>query len=176
MMPGGSLGTYRAILALALAAAVLTPLVGANAQDQPPAPGGPIEITADSLEVRQDQQTAVFSGNVTAIQGEIILRADQVTVHYAVGGGGSTINRIDAQGNVFFSTATETAQGQTGTYDVVNGIITLTGSVVLTTGENVVRGNRLVLNLVAGTSTVEGGPPEDGGRVRGLFVPGNAGR
>lgn len=133
----------------------------------------PIEIVADALEVNQDEQLATFAGNVTATQGRLLLSADRVVVHYAVGGGEGVqaISAIDAGGNVFFSTGLETAQGDTGTYDVENGIVTLTGAVVLTRGDNVVRGQRLVLNLVDGTSKVEGGPEDDGGRVRGLFVP-----
>ena len=133
----------------------------------------PIEIVADALEVNQDQQLAIFTGKVAASQGQILLNADRVVVHYSAGGGDGVqaISSIDAEGNVFFTTDFETAQGDLGTYDVENGMITLTGTVVLTRGENVLRGSKLVLNLLNGTSTVEGGAAEDGGRVRGLFVP-----
>ena len=137
----------------------------------------PIEIVADTLEVNQDQQLAIFTGNVAATQGQILLNADRVVVHYSAGGGGGgvqAIRSIDAEGNVFFTTDFETAQGDLGTYDVENGMVTLTGAVVLTRGENVLRGSKLVLNLLNGTSTVEGGAAEAGGRVRGLFVPNNA--
>jgi lipopolysaccharide export system protein LptA len=133
----------------------------------------PIEIVADTLEISQDQQLAIFTGNVVATQGQILLNADRVVVHYSAGGGGGVpaISSIDAEGNVFFTTNFETAQGDLGTYDVENGMVTLTGTVVLTRGDNVLRGTKLVLNLLTGTSTVEGGAAEDGGRVRGLFVP-----
>jgi lipopolysaccharide export system protein LptA len=53
--------------------------------------------------------------------------------------------------------------------------VTLTGSVLLTRGENVIRGERLVMNLDTGVSRVEsskvplpGGKPK---RVKGIFVP-----
>ncbi len=134
----------------------------------------PIEIVADTLEVNQDQQSAIFTGNVAATQGQILLNADRVVVHYSAGGDGvQAIRSIDAEGNVFFTTDFETAQGDLGTYDVENGMVTLTGAVVLTRGENVLRGSKLVLNLLNGTSVVEGGAAEAGGRVRGLFVPNN---
>ena len=45
----------------------------------------PIEITADSLEVRQEEQIAVFRGNVDAVQGDLNLRADELTVYYRTG-------------------------------------------------------------------------------------------
>lgn len=172
--------TWTALVAALMSAVVAGGPV--SAQEAAPDYRGPIEITADALEVQQDNAIAVFTGNVRAVQGNILIAADRIQVAYAQGGDGAdAIRSIDAEGNVFFSTSTETAEGDAGVYDVDNGIITLTGSVVLTRGENVVRGNRLVLNLATGVSRIEGAPDGDGGRVRGLFVPnveagGGAGR
>ena len=42
----------------------------------------PIEITADSLEVLQDDKVATFLGNVDAVQGDLVLNSDQLRVHY----------------------------------------------------------------------------------------------
>ena len=138
----------------------------------------PIEIEADNLEVQQNKLLAIFAGNVNATQGTLRLRAETLRVHYSSGQGagpgeGQSIRQIDAVGQVFFSTEAETARGNEGIYDVVGGIITLTGDVVLTRGESVIRGERVVLNLETGTSTVEAGEGRTGGggRVRGLFVP-----
>lgn len=137
----------------------------------------PIEIEADNLEIQQDKQLAIFAGNVSAIQGALRLQAETLMVHYLSGKNraeeGQSIAQIDAIGRVFFSSERETAQGDEGVYDVTAGILTLTGDVVLTRGESVIRGRRIVMNLETGLSTVESG--EDGavggGRVRGLFVP-----
>ncbi len=130
----------------------------------------PIEITADSLEVQQDLETAIFRGNVDAVQGELNLRADQLTVHYRKGDNGeNSVSRIDAEGNVFLSSPNEMAQGDRGIYNVDADTIELTGSVVLTRGENVIKGNRLTLNLVTGKSKMESGA--GGERVKALFVP-----
>ena len=138
----------------------------------------PIEIEADSLEVQQNKQLAIFVGNVNAIQGSLRLRAETLKVHYASGQGaepgeGQSIRKIDAIGQVFFSTETETVEGDEGVYDVLAGIITLKGDVRLTRGESIIRGDRVVLNLETGMSTVESGDGRTpgGGRVRGLFVP-----
>lgn len=139
----------------------------------------PIEITADKLEVQQQQRLAIFYGNVDARQGEIRLRADTLRVHYAdntatqKNAEAQSISRIDAVGNVFFSSQKETAQGEQGVYDVDRGTITMNGAVVLTSGESVIRGTRLVMNLNTGTSTMDEAPTASGkpGRVRGLFVP-----
>ena len=57
----------------------------------------PIEITADSLEVLRNQQIATFTGNVDAVQGDMVLSADLLRVHYggddaAPGTGGRRID------------------------------------------------------------------------------------
>lgn len=137
----------------------------------------PIEIEADNLEIQQDKQLAIFAGNVSAVQGALRLQAETLRVHYLSGKNrgedGQSIAQIDAIGRVFFSSEKETVQGDEGVYDVTAGILTLTGDVILTRGESVIRGRRIVMNLETGLSTVESG--EDGaaggGRVRGLFVP-----
>ena len=47
-----------------------------------------IEITADTLEVRQSERVAVFEGSVNAVQGELVLNADILTVYYRESEGG----------------------------------------------------------------------------------------
>lgn len=133
----------------------------------------PIDISADNLEVRQDKNLAIFTGNVIAVQGGIKLRAEQLRVWYrpssakanSGGKGESTIIRIDAINKVFVSTETETAQGDLGIYDVADQLLTLTGTVILTRGESVLRGKKLVMNMATGQSRISGG------RVHGRFVP-----
>jgi len=134
----------------------------------------PIEITADSMEVDEGAKTVLFTGAVAAKQGDLRLTADAVTVHYAekAEGGGRTISSIEARGNVFVSSLDETAQGDEGVYDVTARTIRLVGNVVLTRGENVIRGQSLDLDLAGRTSRVQGGGED--GRVKGLFVPENA--
>ena len=135
----------------------------------------PIEITADELEVQQEKQLATFTGNVQAIQGEIRLQAASLQVSYraqdADADVGGAISRIIATGEVFFSSPGQTAQGDSGIYDVDKNLVTLEGKVVLTREDNVIKGNRLVLNVATGRSKVSGAPSGSGGRVRGLFVP-----
>ncbi len=44
--------------------------------------GKPVDVRSDSLEVHQDEQKAVFTGNVVATQGDSTLRANELTVFY----------------------------------------------------------------------------------------------
>ena len=142
----------------------------------------PIEIAADSLEIQQESNTAIFTGQVDAVQGDLHLRADHLQVFYHAGGNGqgmtsaggtqqSGISRLDAKGNVFLSSPGETAQGDSGIYDVDNRTIELLGNVVLTSGKTVLRGTRLVMDLNVGKSRIESSG--SGQRVRGVFVPQN---
>ena len=146
---------------------------GSAAQDADSGGGGAsqaIEITADTLEVRQSENVAVFEGSVNAVQGELVLNADMLTVYYrevADGQGNLGVSRIDAEGNVVISSPDETAQGQRGVYDVENARIDLAGGVVLNRGNNIVRGEVLTMDLETGVSRVSGGST----RVQGLFVP-----
>ena len=140
----------------------------------------PIEILADSLEVQQEKQVAIFEGNVQVLQGELRLKAAKLKVHYAENNGkkqadGSSppnIRKIDAEGNVFLSSPRETAKGDIGFYDVVNKKVQLTGNVVLTQGQSVLRGQKMTLDLVSGKSRIDGtGSGNSPGRVKGIFVP-----
>ncbi len=146
----------------------------------------PIEITADQLEVEQDQRLATFSGNVDAVQGELVLSADQLRVFYygeeeerpAAASPSGSIRRIEAEGNVFVSSPRETAQGTAGVYDVASSALSLEGQVVLTQDDNVIRGERLEIDLASGRSRVLAAVTEDAGgapaqRVRAIFTPSN---
>jgi lipopolysaccharide export system protein LptA len=163
-------GVIAAAAAATPSAAQLQNISAQHDSDQP------IEITADTLEVRQSDNLAIFRGDVDALQGDMHLTADVIVVHYRENKETPDqpgISRIDAEGNVFVSSPEETAQGQRGVYDVDGGRIDLVGEVVLTQGENVVRGERLELDLETGLSRVVSGADGSGGkqRVRGLFVP-----
>lgn len=162
------------LMAVLLAAAIQSG--AAQGQSQPGALDSdqPIDITADNLEIQQNRNLAIFSGNVVAVQGRLRLRAEQLKVWYrpvsdgrsgAAAGANGTILRIDAINRVFVSSATETAKGDIGIYEVAEQRLTLTGAVVLTRGQNVLRGNKLVMDLATGQSRISGG------RVHGRFVP-----
>ncbi|MBC6440778.1 MAG: lipopolysaccharide transport periplasmic protein LptA [Rhodospirillales bacterium] len=117
----------------------------------------PLEIEADTMEVEQNSQRATFTGAVDVKQGALTLNADTLIVHYREGeGSDSQISLIEVIGNVFFSTPQETAQGDSGTYDVDTGVITLLGNVVLTNDNYVLRGDEATMNLETGQSQMTG--------------------
>ena len=136
----------------------------------------PIEITADSLEVKQSENLAIFRGDVDAVLGDMLLRAALLLVHYRKGDGTSEepgIARIDAEGNVFISSPDETAQGAKAIYSVDDQKIWVSGQVILTQGNNIIEGDQLELDLKSGESRVLSRKTGEGGgkRVRGVFIP-----
>ena len=67
----------------------------------------------------------------------------------------------------------QTAKGDNGMFDVKANTVTLTGNVVVTQGANVLRGDRMVVDLTTGVARVESGQSKTGERqrVEGLFNP-----
>lgn len=160
----------RAARLLLIALAVL-PAV-ARAQGADVAFGGlrqdptlPVEITADSLTVNQTDGSAVFEGNVVAVQGEMRLAAARVVVAY--GEDGTGIETLHATGGVTLASVGDAAEASEALYTIATGDMVMTGNVLLTQGSNAISGERLVLDLEAGTGRMDG-------RVRTVFTPGSA--
>ena len=86
--------------------------------------------------------------------------------------GQQQIRRLEAKGGVVVTQKDQTATGSTGVYDMKTNTVTLTGNVVVSQGQNVVRGEHLVVDLTTGVSRVDAGKANHG-RVEGLFLPAN---
>jgi lipopolysaccharide export system protein LptA len=144
----------------------------------------PVDVDADRIEVQDQSNRAIFSGNVHARQADMTLTAQRVTVAYsktaAASPGaqaGTQIDRLDATGGVIVTNPTERATGDYAIYDLNRKLVTMIGHVVLTRGGNVVHGGRAVLDLNTNHATVDGsgvggpaGVVNTGGRVTGRFT------
>jgi lipopolysaccharide export system protein LptA len=80
-------------------------------------------------------------------------------------GGSSSIRRLEARGNVVVTQKDQVVTGETAVFDTKTNLVTMLGGVVLTQGKNVLRGDRLMVDMTTGVSRVE----SDSGRVQGLF-------
>jgi lipopolysaccharide export system protein LptA len=80
-------------------------------------------------------------------------------------GGASSIKRLEARGNVIVTQKDQVVTGETAVFDTKTNLVTMLGGVVLTQGKNVLRGDRLLVDMTTGVSRVE----SDSGRVQGLF-------
>jgi lipopolysaccharide export system protein LptA len=149
----------------------------------------PVHIEAATLEVRDKDKVATFSGDVRVRQGDTGMRCKSLVVFYEGGNGGAKsstmqaakpgpggqqkIKRLEARGGVVVTQKEQTASGEIGVFDMQANTVTLTGHVVMTQGKNMLRGDRLVVDLTNGVSRVESGKNGQG-RVQGLFLPGGA--
>ena len=152
----------------------------------------PIQIEAASLEMRDKKKEATFSGNVKVIQGDTTMTSKTLVVFYESNsasappppanskaaakaapiqsatpgpGGASSIKRLEARGNVVVTQKDQVVTGETAVFDTKTNLVTMLGGVVLTQGKNVLRGDRLLVDMTTGVSRVE----SDSGRVQGLF-------
>src|SRR3977135_4381446 len=152
----------------------------------------PIQIEAGSLEMRDKKKEATFAGNVKVVQGDTTMTSKTLVVFYdstpapaaAPGGnakgaaksapiqsatpgpgGSSSIRRLEAKGSVVVTQKDQVVTGETAGSDTKTNLITMLGGVVLTQGKNVLRGDRLMVDMTTGGSRVE----SDSGRVQGLF-------
>jgi lipopolysaccharide export system protein LptA len=155
----------------------------------------PIQIEAATLEMRDKKREATFSGNVKVVQGDTTMTSKKLVVFYdstsppaaPTGasaasakaaaksapipsatpgpGGSSSIRRLEAQGNVVVTQKDQVVTGETAVFDTKTNLVTMLGGVVLTQGKNVLRGDRLMVDMTTGVSRVE----SDSGRVQGLF-------
>jgi lipopolysaccharide export system protein LptA len=140
----------------------------------------PVKIRAASLEVREKDKMATFSGDVYVLQGDTEMRCKSLVVFYEEEsapksgprpvkaaepgpGGDKQIRRIEAKGNVVVVRQDQNAAGDAATFNMRENTVTLVGNVVVTRGGDVLRGQRLVVDLTSGVSRM------DQGRVEGLF-------
>jgi lipopolysaccharide export system protein LptA len=110
--------------------------------------GGPVDVTStNGIEWRQAEQVVIATGNARAIREGVTLEGDRLIARYrpragaavpapapdspatvAEGpGGGNEIWRLEAEGNVRITTATDTAVGDRAVYDMDQGVMVLTG-------------------------------------------------
>src|SRR5258708_13863760 len=82
--------------------------------------------------------------------------------------GASSIKRLEAKGSVVVTQKDQVVTGETAVFDTKTNLITMLGGVVLTQCKNVLRGDRLAVDMTTGVSRIE----SDTGRVQALIIQG----
>src|SRR6202012_854209 len=157
----------------------------------------PIQIEAARLEVRDKKKQATFFDNVKVEQGDTTMTSKTLDVFYeskdegkapapagkaaaksapiqqATPGptGSSSIKRLEARCNVVVTQKDQVVTGDNAIFDTKTNLITMNGGVVLTQCKNVLRGDRLFVDMTTGVSRVE----SDSGRVQALLPQGGGG-
>lgn len=139
--------------------------------------GGPVDVTSNNFE-RVGPLHLIYKGDVEAIQGQARLRSPQIDIFYAQKGAApgdrsatatvGSIERMEAEGPVYYVTPTQTAKGDHGTYIAADDSIILTGNVVLTNDKNVATGARLVIHQKTSQAVLTETP---GKRIRTVLYP-----
>ncbi|MBX7528094.1 LptA/OstA family protein [Qipengyuania vesicularis] len=143
----------------------------------------PVSYAADRIELQDNQNRVVLSGNVRITQAGLNLNAARTIVNYS-DAGTLRIQRIMATGGVNVTRGNERASGDTAVYDFNRRVITMAGNVRLNRGGDTLNGGRLVIDLASGVSSIDGRSSgsssvtgegnTSGGRVSGTFsVPEN---
>ena len=161
------IGAAVAGVTLALGAAALAQGTSFALGDARHDATAPVELSSDRLTVDQSTGETVFTGNAVIAQGGLRLSAETIRIVFAEdsGTGARRIDQLSASGGVTLVTDDEAAESRTAEYRVPQGLIIMTGDVLLTQGNNVISGDRLEVDLNNGQGTMEG-------RVRTIFQPG----
>jgi lipopolysaccharide export system protein LptA len=203
--PGGRAG--GAALGAILAAAIIAGVALGQAQQSSAPPNAlqgfaqnrdkPIKINATTLEVRDKDKLATFSGDVHLVQGDVDMRSNTLVVFYddqpppeqPPPKGGKTavasaqtapqqqsqqIKRVEVKGDVTVRVPQkdQTATGDLGIFDMRANTVTMQGHVVINQGANELRGDTLTVDMNSGASTLtcnNKGGCTPGGRISGTF-------
>ncbi len=131
----------------------------------------PVQIEADELEVLDTKSKAIFQGNVQVRQGPSLMKTKKLVVLYAKGsdGGQGDIEQLDMTGGLIVTSKENTVTADKGTYFVKTEMIVLTGNVIISQGDNIASGCKLIANLKTNQATLLS--CKGGGRVRTVFTP-----
>lgn len=133
-------------------------------------------VTArDSLEYWENRQQAVARGKAVAVQADKHIQGDVLVADYGQNAQKQTVMRhATGFGNVIMTTPNEIVKGDRADYDPNAGLVTVTGAVKMTRGDNQLDGGYAVVNLNTGISRLfPTAPGATGGdaRVKGLLLP-----
>ncbi|MCJ8502177.1 lipopolysaccharide transport periplasmic protein LptA [Desulfatitalea alkaliphila] len=157
-----------ALIGLALllfsAAGALAEAPASEATDEP------IEITADRLISDSTARTAEFVGNVRAVQGQTVIDADRLKIHYRESGGGQegvdteSVESIEATGRVRITIDNRVAVSDKAVYTTIDKKLVLTGPESrITSGKDTISGSRITFFRETGQLEIVG---DDGNQVK----------
>ncbi len=142
----------------------------------------PVDVDSDELYVNDTKKTALFTGNVLAVQGESTLRTPELHVSYEgkaadqltaaapqQGGETSRLSRIIAKKGSDVTIGTDRrVTSDEADFDAKANTALFTGDVVVTQQRNILRGQRLFVDRKTSQSRLE--TPADGGQPEGRIT------
>jgi lipopolysaccharide export system protein LptA len=132
-----------------------------------PLEGQPVEILADRMELRRQDNLIIYTGNVSVRQPEYKMNSDLLEVRWDPET--RKISHLVARGKVRMETEDARATCGMAVLDVAAQAVEMQESPKMVQGGEHVEGEKIVYSLTEKRSTVLGGR---GGRVRTLVLPG----
>lgn len=132
----------------------------------------PIEIEADSLEVREKERISIYSGNVRLIQGSIEINCAQLTLYFnenkellrmLMTGAPATFRQLDDLQQEL------RGQGEQMEYRQAESTLVLSGNASFTHAGDSIESNKIIIDTITGS--IEAGSKDSEGRVRMLIQP-----
>jgi lipopolysaccharide export system protein LptA len=146
-------------------------------------PNKPINFEADKAEVFDTEKKAILTGKVKVVQAESTLETARLIMFYdgkntpgqakpaAVAnspvGQNQAVSRFEMEGGVKVRSTNQVATSDRGFYDAKNNYAELLGNVILTQCGNIMKGDKLAVNLKTNQAVITSGAT--GGRVSGML-------
>ncbi len=141
-------------LAALLSASVVCAQEAVDSTRPEQASSGPIVITSDTLRADGAKGTATFSGSVLAVGNDLYMKADRMKVYYT--GGGSDLERIEADGSVKLVREGRIVTSGRAVYDALGRKVTFTENARVVEGGNVLVGTKITYMIDEDRYFVEG--------------------
>ncbi|MCD6185033.1 MAG: hypothetical protein J7K84_04480 [Deltaproteobacteria bacterium] len=134
-----------------------------------------IQVTADTLNVNNEENYAEFIGDVTAIHKDMTIDSDRLQIYYdktsennkASAENERSIKKIIAEGAVTIVSEGRIANSEKAEYMIKTGVLVLTGkNASITSNKNSITGDRITFHRSLGNVKVAGDPVN---RVRAIF-------
>jgi lipopolysaccharide transport protein LptA len=149
------------------------PIVSSAAADG--AESDKIQITADNLNINNEENYAEFIGTVKAVHKDMTIDSDRLKIYYDKGPensgtsaqGEESIKKIIAEGNVTIVSEGRIANAEKADYMTKTGVLILTGKDARITNEkNSITGGKITFNRSLGNVKVVADPQK---RVKAIF-------
>lgn len=152
-----------------------------NANAQVTNSSDPIHIEADRMVSMQKNNAVIFTGNVTASQGELTIHSDEMTVYHHKSKvnqakqdqqeeESTQIKKLHAVGNVKIVTEDLVATGNDMEFFADKRKVIITGNTKVWQDNNLVTGEKIELDLNTDTTIIEP-DKKSGERVKAFFYP-----
>ena len=126
----------------------------------------PIEITAQRLELLQEQRQSIFTGDVVAKQGEMTLYTEKLIVFFQKKQ--DQVERLEALGGVRVIQLDRIATAEKAIFQQEEETLVLIGNAKVKQGRNQIIGDEITLYLKENRSLVKSSKK---GRVKAIIVP-----